>query len=309
LTGIILVYYNVVVSIDYNYIVYQKKKSFKVNVTGLNADSAPIWSSADVKVGKVNEKGKVSTVQYGSTVIRCKVDGKTLEYYLAVSTKTAVKAMRIGYKKIGKKKYSQARRMSKNYYDILQVNRNASPEIIEKAYKTLAKKYHPDLQTEENKRQAEEILKEINEAYEILSVPEKKEKYDAFLLEEEKISQIETITQKTTQQTPSNTILEEELELKQKHLENLRREQELAYQEQVQQARQKAYYDAYIQDLKNRGYKIRYKKTFKSYIKDLMALFLTFLILFLLWQIPFVQNFFMDLIKDNPLFHLTKKRF
>ena len=189
--------------------------------------------------------------------------------------------------------------MNKKYYDILQVNRNASPEIIEKAYKTLAKKYHPDLQTEENKRQAEETLKKINEAYEILSVPEKKEKYDAFLLEEEKISQIETITQKTTQPTPSNTILEEELDLKQKHLENLRREQELAYQEQVQQAKQKAYYDAYIQDLKNRGYKIRYKKTFKSYIKDLMALFLTFLILFLLWQIPFVQNFFMDLIKDS----------
>ena len=198
--------------------------------------------------------------------------------------------------------------MNKKYYDILQVNRNASPEIIEKAYKTLAKKYHPDLQAEENKKQAEEILKEINEAYEILSVPEKKEKYDAFLLEEEKISQIETITQKTTQPTPSNTILEEELDLKQKHLENLRREQELAYQEQVQQARQKAYYDAYIQDLKNRGYKIRYKKTFKSYIKDIMALFLTFLILFLLWQIPFVQNFFMDLIKDNPLFYLTKMK-
>ena len=193
--------------------------------------------------------------------------------------------------------------MNKKYYDILQVNRNASPEIIEKAYKTLAKKYHPDLQAEENKKQAEEILKEINEAYEILSVPEKKEKYDAFLLEEEKISQIETITQKTTQPPPSDTILEEELELKQKHLENLRREQELAYQEQVQQARQKAYYDAYIQDLKNRGYKIRYKKTFKDYIKDLTALFLTFLILFLLWQIPFVQNFFMDLYKENKVIH------
>lgn len=193
--------------------------------------------------------------------------------------------------------------MNKKYYDILQVNRNASPEIIEKAYKTLAKKYHPDLQAEENKKQAEEILKEINEAYEILSVPEKKEKYDAFLLEEEKISQIETITQKTTQPPPSDTILEEELELKQKHLENLRREQELAYQEQVQQARQKAYYDAYIQDLKNRGYKIRYKKTLKDYIKDLTALFLTFLILFLLWQIPFVQNLFIDLYKENKVIH------
>ena len=76
--------------------------------------------------------------------------------------------------------------MNKKYYDILQVNRNASPEIIEKAYKTLAKKYHPDLQAEENKKQAEEILKEINEAYEILSVPEKKEKYDITLVLEKK---------------------------------------------------------------------------------------------------------------------------
>ena len=68
--------------------------------------------------------------------------------------------------------------MNKNYYDILQINQNASPEIIEKAYKTLVKKYHPDLQEENNKREAEEILKEINEAYEILSNPDKKALYD-----------------------------------------------------------------------------------------------------------------------------------
>ena len=36
--------------------------------------------------------------------------------------------------------------MEQNYYDILEVNKNASSEIIEKAYKTLVKKYHPDLQ-------------------------------------------------------------------------------------------------------------------------------------------------------------------
>ena len=43
--------------------------------------------------------------------------------------------------------------MKKNYYDILEVNKNASPEIIEKAYKTLVKKYHPDLQKNEEKRE------------------------------------------------------------------------------------------------------------------------------------------------------------
>ena len=65
--------------------------------------------------------------------------------------------------------------MNKNYYDILQINRNASPEIIEKAYKTLAKKYHPDLQVDDfNKKISEDMLKQINEAYEILSNPEKR---------------------------------------------------------------------------------------------------------------------------------------
>lgn len=39
--------------------------------------------------------------------------------------------------------------MEKNYYEILEVDKNASPEIIKKAYSTLAKKYHPDLQPEE----------------------------------------------------------------------------------------------------------------------------------------------------------------
>ena len=78
--------------------------------------------------------------------------------------------------------------MKKNYYDILQINRNASPEIVEKAYKTLAKKYHPDLQPENKKKEAESILKEINEAYEILSDSERKKAYD---LELKKLQELE----------------------------------------------------------------------------------------------------------------------
>ncbi|MBQ2938058.1 MAG: J domain-containing protein, partial [Clostridia bacterium] len=68
--------------------------------------------------------------------------------------------------------------MNKNYYDILEVNKNASPEIIEKAYKTLVKKYHPDLQENNLKNKFEEKIKEINEAYEILSNSEKRKNYD-----------------------------------------------------------------------------------------------------------------------------------
>ena len=64
--------------------------------------------------------------------------------------------------------------MNKNYYKILEVDSSASPEVIEKAYKTLAKKYHPDLQEESQKESAGEKLKEINSdlylfSYELLS--------------------------------------------------------------------------------------------------------------------------------------------
>ena len=53
----------------------------------------------------------------------------------------------------------------KNYYEILEVDKNASEEVIEKAYKTLAKKYHPDLQNNSN---CQDKMRQINEAYEIL---------------------------------------------------------------------------------------------------------------------------------------------
>ena len=67
----------------------------------------------------------------------------------------------------------------KNYYQILQVSENASSEIIEKAYKVLAKKYHPDLQSGDAKsRLAEGVFKEITEAYEVLSDRVLREQYD-----------------------------------------------------------------------------------------------------------------------------------
>ena len=67
----------------------------------------------------------------------------------------------------------------KNYYDILQVNPKASPEIIEKAYHFLAKKYHPDMQSDEiEKLRCEQILKDLNEAYYVLSDVFLREQYD-----------------------------------------------------------------------------------------------------------------------------------
>ena len=67
-----------------------------------------------------------------------------------------------------------------NYYEILEVSEKASKEVIEKAYKALAKKYHPDL-NKDNPKEAEAKMKEINEAYEILINDTKRAYYDRIL--------------------------------------------------------------------------------------------------------------------------------
>lgn len=76
----------------------------------------------------------------------------------------------------------------KNYYKILQVDEDASDEIIKVAHKSLVKKYHPDLNKGKDRKVYEKRIKEINEAYEILSDPILKMEYDRKLFENETIS-------------------------------------------------------------------------------------------------------------------------
>ncbi len=68
--------------------------------------------------------------------------------------------------------------MTKNYYEILGVSRDASPEEIKKSYRKLAKKYHPDISKESD---AEDKMQAINVAYDTLSNAEKKAEYDQML--------------------------------------------------------------------------------------------------------------------------------
>ncbi|MEE4292260.1 MAG: DnaJ domain-containing protein, partial [Cycloclasticus sp.] len=65
-----------------------------------------------------------------------------------------------------------------DYYKILGISKNAPTKEIKSAYRKLARKYHPDVNP--NDKAAEQKFKEINEANEVLSDPEKRKKYDLY---------------------------------------------------------------------------------------------------------------------------------
>ena len=67
--------------------------------------------------------------------------------------------------------------LKRDYYEVLGVNKNADAATIKKAYRKLAKKYHPD--SNEGNASAAEHFKEVNEAYDVLSDKNKKAEYDS----------------------------------------------------------------------------------------------------------------------------------
>ena len=205
--------------------------------------------------------------------------------------------------------------MKENYYDILEINKNASPEIIEKAYKTLVKKYHPDLQENDLKIKYEEKIKKINEAYEVLSDSEKRKNYD-FILKNDEIS-IDDYNNLYNE----NINLKNEINYLKSNLNNYKKNYnnnsinncnnisnnnyasmnniENKINQKINNAVNQAYYDAYIQDLKNRGYKIKYKKTFKDFLALILTILVIFSVGFILWHIPFTKNYLVNLYNEN----------
>lgn len=69
---------------------------------------------------------------------------------------------------------------NRDYYEILGLDRNASEDDVKKAYRKLAREHHPDMVDKSDKAAAEKRFKEINEAYQVLSDPQKRRMYDQF---------------------------------------------------------------------------------------------------------------------------------
>ena len=208
--------------------------------------------------------------------------------------------------------------MKKTLYDILEVSEKASKEVIEKAYRVLAKKYHPDLQSEENKSKAESKMKEINEAYNILSSETEREKYDAELENAREIErqkelgkQQEIYTSASNEnynyntqnsQTSQNNFNDKDLqqtlkEMLKQEQENLRMQQ-AAYAKQ-QAEMEKQYNNAYYKYLKSLGYKVKFKWTWKQYVTLLIIILALIVIGAILWIIPPTHDWMLDLYNSN----------
>lgn len=176
----------------------------------------------------------------------------------------------------------------KNYYEILEVNKKASKEVIEKAYKVLVKKYHPDLYTGQEKRDADRKIREINEAYEVLSNEFLREQYNIELRKEEDNIK-KNIEQKTKEKTKQE---EEDIE---RFNNKMKRHKVGSFSGSIE----------LLKELyQNKPKREEIKEITK---KDIIAVFLTIIVVILigiaLWYIPFTNGWMRELLFENPLFN------
>ena len=195
--------------------------------------------------------------------------------------------------------------MEKNYYEILEVDKNASKEIIDKAYKTLAKRYHPDLQTQEGKEQKEELMKKVNEAYDVLSDENKRTAYNQQLASQN-VSMDEY--QKILLE---NELLKQQLETARQNIQNNRVYQQNTYSneqrnttpnvgQQTNFMANQPYQNPYVQTRKQ--YRTRRRLTFKQLIKIIGVIVGVILLCALIYQIPPVKEYFNNMYEENIFF-------
>lgn len=199
----------------------------------------------------------------------------------------------------------------KTLYEILEVSENASGEIIEKAYKTLAKKYHPDLQEEANKKQAEAMMKKINEAYEILGNEEKRSRYDGELAEKRNMEEMQrqNVNQNYQgynmqyQDNAVNNVNSANYDYEKERLryEKKLQEEELKQRRKMQEDLNREYNNAYENYLRSLGYRIKHRWT-KENTRDLLITIGVIVVVFIiLWFIPPTHDWMVSFYESNPI--------
>lgn len=204
----------------------------------------------------------------------------------------------------------------KNYYEILEVDVKASKEIIDKAFKILAKRYHPDTQPEDKKSWAESKFKELNEAYEVLSNKDSRKSYDIELDYEEN-SMLEALVNKNEELKALVIDLQNELKYeKERNLSNSQNYQNhnLNYDFSTRIMNNKVKMDNITnndniaQNNPYAYYKTSNTYTHKKYNKDnliknfiafIITIFCIIVIGFLLWKIPFTNKLLVNLYTEN----------
>ena len=178
----------------------------------------------------------------------------------------------------------------KNYYEILEVNQKASKEVIEKAYKVLVKKYHPDLYANQTSSESDKKIKEINEAYEVLSNDFLREQYNLELQKEE-FKKKEDIKEK------KKSSQEEIEELN----SNMKRHKVGTFSGTMELLK-----EIYINKSKRQEVK-------EITRKDIIAVILTIIVIILigiaLWYIPFTNGWMRELLFENPIFNWISRLF
>ena len=193
----------------------------------------------------------------------------------------------------------------KDYYGILEVHEKASPEIIEKAYKTLVKKYHPDLYSTVEKKEAEIKLKDINEAYHILSDSFLRSQYDLEIQKERNRAQTQTTENSYRENTRNN-----QQNTTQKGNQNtLKNKRKKTKTESVENKNNVGTINGLIDLMKNIwDSKPQKRKRKKMNQTDFLAIGLTIIVVLIigviLWFIPFTNGWMRQLLFENPIFDI-----
>ena len=189
----------------------------------------------------------------------------------------------------------------KNYYEILEVNQKASQEIIEKAYKVLIEMYHPDLYSGEMKEQATYKIKEITEAYKILSDEFLREQYDAELereFQEEQLNKYKKLYgQEINNKNNENTQREES----RRAFRNKAQKKEASAEKEEKTEKSRVGTFLGIVDVVKELLKNKPKADFnKITSKDLLAVGLTILVVasigLILWFLPFTNQWMREFL-------------